>query len=67
MTRLVRTVRPQGERFMLHTTDGPIEVLIRLESGREVASAEKAGRTSGGEKRPVVSFEMPVSVHLERE
>ena len=67
MTRLVRTVKPQGERFKLHTQDGTIEVYIRLESGREVAIAGKAGRLQAGERRAVVSFDMPASVHLERE
>ena len=67
MTRLVRTVKPGGERFKLHTQDGTIEVYVRLETSSEVASAEKAGRHELMGARPVVSFEMPVSVHLERE
>ena len=45
----------------------PIEIYIRLESRREVAIGEKAGRPVGRERRPIVSFDMPASVHLERE
>ena len=68
MTRLVRTVRPSGERFRLYSSgDTAIEVFIRLESSREVVIAEKAGRSAGSDKRPIVSFDMPPSVHLERE
>ena len=55
MTRLVRTVRPAGERFRLNVENikvgDVIDVYIRL----------------NGRGRPVVSFDMPPSVHLERE
>ena len=68
MTRLVRTVRPGGERFRLYmSSEAAIEVFIRLESSREVVIAEKAGRPANSDKRPIVSFDMPARVHLERE
>ena len=67
MTRLMRTVRPGGERFKLYTQDGLVEVYIRLETTQEVRIAEKAGRLVGTAPRPFVSFDMPASVHLERE
>ena len=70
MTRLVRTVKPAGERFRLRSyarEETVIEVFIRLESSREVVIAEKAGRPPGSDKRAIVSFDMPASVHLERE
>ena len=57
MGRLVRAVKPKGERFILHTRDGLIEIYVGLEPYHSAA---------GLALRPTVGFIMPDSVHMER-